>query len=103
MKNPVELPSFEFKQLCEKCVKELADSRLEITARIAEEHGIGFATWISTDEMTRSLATYCMMSADPIATAQNIGSKFLNNLDHLLDVSNRVLPEPTHPAPGVTQ
>lgn len=103
MKNPVELPSFEFTKLCEKLVKECADSRLEITARIAEEHGIPFATWISTDEMTRSLATYCMMSADPAATASSIVSKFLHNLEHLLSLKHPVLPESTHPAPGVMQ
>ena len=103
MKNVLELSSFEFKELCERCIKEYADSRLAITTRIISEHGLPFATWISTDEMTRSLAAYCMMSSDPGDTAKSVIAKFLTNLDFLLNTHTRILPEPTHPAPGVTQ
>ena len=103
MSDPLELSSFDFRQLCERCIKEYSDSRIEITTRIALAHGIPFATWISTDEMTRSLAAYCMMSSNPGDTAKSVIAKFLTNLDFLLNTHTRILPEPTHPAPGVTQ
>jgi hypothetical protein len=104
MKNPADMKSHEFRLLCEKCVKEYNDAHLEVTKRIIAEHGVPFATWISTDAMTRTLATYCMMHSDQAsAAAQQIISKFVTNLDYLLNENHRVLPEPTHPAPGVSQ
>lgn len=103
MTDPLELSSFDFKELCERCIKEYAESRLEITTRIIRDHGVPFATWISTDEMTRSLAAYCMMSSDPSESARQVVGKFIASLDYLVNKRDGESPEPTHPAPGVTQ
>lgn len=103
MKNPADMKNPEFRLLCEKCVKDYNDAHLEVTQRIVAEHGVPFATWINTDAMTRTLATYCMMHSDPNSAARQVVAKFMTNLEILVNAKQPTLPEPTHPAPGATQ
>lgn len=103
MNNPAELSSHDFKELCERTIKEYTESNLAITQRIVAEHGVPFATWINTDAMTRTLATYCMMHSDPNSAARQVIAKFMTNLEILMNAKQPTLPKPTHPAPGVSQ